>query len=319
MPWLSKKTLVLVGGGLGVLMAGGSYWWWSAHQQSAPSTREVKVTRGEIALGVLSTGVVQPRNRLEIKPPIPGRVEQVLVQEGTYVKKNTVLAWMSSTERAALLDAARARGPEEVKRWEDLYHATPILAPIDGTVILRNVEPGQSFTSSDAVFVMSDRLIVVAQVDETDIAQVKLRQPAHLELDAYPGQGFEGKVDLIAFDAKTVNNVTTYAVDVLPARIPPFMRSGMTANVNFRIESRHDVLLLPAEAVRNRDGRFYVQRPGADDKPVEQEIHVGLNDGKRYEVLDGLNEGETVLAARVAASGRDNKRSTSPFMPAGRR
>jgi macrolide-specific efflux system membrane fusion protein len=318
MQWRSKKLWLPVAALLVLALAGGA-WWWSGRQTSAPSYHPVQVERGDLGISVLSTGVVQPRNRLEIKPPIPGRVEQVLVEEGQYIKKNTVLAWMSSTERAALLDAARARGPEEVKRWEELYHATPILAPIDGTLILRNVEPGQSFTSNDAVFVMSDRLIVVAQVDETDIGQVKLRQGAQLELDAYPGQGFDGKVDQIAFDAKTVNNVTTYAVDVLPARVPPFMRSGMTANVSFRIEGRKNVLLLPADAVRNRDGRFYVLQSGADGKPAEKEITVGLSDGKRYEVLGGVGEGDTVLATRTQSAARNNKSGANPFMPGRRR
>ena len=53
--------------------------------------------------------------------------------------KGQILAWMSSTERAALMDAARSKGPEEVSRWEELYRPTPILAPIRGTVISRNI------------------------------------------------------------------------------------------------------------------------------------------------------------------------------------
>ena len=213
----------------GLLLAGGiaaALWLWNSDGKPVPEYRPVQATRGDIEMTVLSTGIVQPRNRLEIKAPIPGRVEQVLVEEGQYVKRGTVLAWMSSTERAALLDAARAKGAEEVQRWEELYRATPILAPIEGTLILRNVEPGQSFTSTDAVFVMSDRLIVVAQVDETDIGLIRLKQPARIELDAYPGRHFDGRVEQIAYDAKTVSNVTTYAVDVLPGRRPRCRRRG---------------------------------------------------------------------------------------------
>ena len=301
------------------LVAGG--WWWWTRGNDAPAYREAEVTRGDIAVTVLATGVAQPRNRLEIKPPIPGRIEQVLVEEGRDVTKGTVLAWMSSTGRAALLDAARGQGPDEVKRWEELYRATPILAPIDGTLILRKVEPGQSFTSTDAVFVMSDRLIVVAQVDETDIAQIRLKQSVLVELDAYPGQTFEGRVAQIAYDAKTVNNVTTYEVDVVPDKIPSFMRSGMTANVTFRIRTRKDVLIVPSDAIRVRDGHSYVLRPAStpDGKPVEQEIEVGLSDGKRTEVLSGLNEGDKLLAMRFKAAGRDGAKPTNPFMPSRRR
>lgn len=305
---------------LAVLLGIGGYYYWYAGDKAKPLYREVSVTRGDLAVTILSTGVVQPRNRLEIKPPIPGRAEQVQVKEGETVAKGQILAWMSSTERAALIDAARARGPEELKRWEELYRATPVLAPISGTVILRNVEPGQTFTSSDAVFIMSDRLTVKAQVDETDIARIRLRQRARLELDAYPNQPFAGMVDQIAYDAKTVNNVTTYEVDVLPEKTPSFMRSGMTANVSFVLDSRQNVLLIPSEAAKTRDGNTYVLLPPAkpNGKPQEKRIKTGMNDGRHTEVLEGMSEGEKLLAQRLHAGG-NGAAASSPLMPFGRK
>ena len=303
-----------------VLAGGGAVMYWRAGGATPPAYREVTVTRGDLEVTILSTGIVQPKNRLEIKPPVAGRADEVLVDEGQVVKKGQILAWMSSTERAALIDAARAKGPEEVKRWEENYRATPVLAPINGTVILRNVEAGQTFTSSDAVFVMSDLLTVKAQVDETDIAQVRLRQPAHIALDAYPDQPFLGRVDQIAYDAKTVNNVTTYEVDVLPEKTPAFMRSGMTANVSFVLSSLKDVLLLPGDAVKWRDGRSYVLFPAAKPKaaPVEKEIKIGQSDGKHVEVLEGVAEGKKLLALRLQ-TGAGTGAASSPLMPFGRR
>ncbi len=147
--------------------------------------KKVQVVRGDINVSILSTGYVQPENRLEIKSPVSGRVEQVLVIEGQMVKKGQILMIISSTERAALIDAASARGTEERKKWEEYYKPIPVFAPIDGTIILRSVEPGQSFTSQDAILVMSDRLTVKAQVDETDIAKIKQGQDANIVLDAY--------------------------------------------------------------------------------------------------------------------------------------
>ncbi len=305
---------------LAALAVGGYFW--LGNRENGPGYREVKVARGDIERIVLSTGIAQPRNRLEIKPPIPGRVEEVLVDEGRWVRKGTTLAWMSSSERAALLDAARAKGEEEVKHWEELYRATPILAPIDGTVILRNVEPGKSFTSNDAVFVMSDRLVIAAQVDETDIAQIKLRQPAHIVLDAYPETSFDGTVDQIAYDARTVNNVTTYVVYVLPAKAPAFMRSGMTANVNFQVAVHKAVLFVPGDAIRYREGQAYVLKPAmnGDAQPVEQQIEVGHSDGKRTEVISGLTEGDTLLVPQINTGGvRGESRAGNPFMPGRRR
>jgi macrolide-specific efflux system membrane fusion protein len=305
-------------GALLVVGVSGALWYWYAGGQAAPVYREVGVTRGDLQLTILSTGVVQPKNRLEIKAPIPGRAEQVLVDQGDKVHKGQILAWMSSTERAALMDAARSKGPEELKRWEELYRPTPILAPLDGTLITRNLEPGQTFTSADAVFVMSDYLIVNAQVDETDLAQIRLRQPASIVLDAYPDRPFTGKVDQIAYDAKTVNNVTTYDVEVLPTKTPAFMRSGMTANVSFVQASRHDVLLVPADAVKVRDGRSTVLLAPAQKggQPVEQEIKTGLSDGKHIEALDGVTEGQRLLVMRIRTG---NGAGANPFSPFSRR
>jgi macrolide-specific efflux system membrane fusion protein len=303
-----------------IALGAGAYFYWYAGDETQPAYREVSVSRGDLEVTILSTGVVQPRNRLEIKPPIAGRAEQVLVQEGQHVAKGQIMAWMSSTERAALIDAARARGPEELKRWEELYRATPVLAPINGTVILRSVEPGQTFTGSDAVLVMSDRLTVKAQVDETDIAQIRLRQPAQLVLDAYPDQPFAGQVDQIAYDAKTVNNVTTYEVDLVPEKTPSFMRSGMTANVSFVMDTRRNVLLVPNAAVKSRNGDVHVLLASAkpNGTPVEKRIKAGLSDGKHTEVLEGVTEGEKLLAPQLQVGGRGEKAS-SPLTPFGRR
>lgn len=307
---LTDKKIILAAVAL-VIVAGGAWWYWGARGAAEPAYREVAVARGDIEVSILSTGVIQPRNRLEIKPPIAGRVERVLAEEGQQVTKGQILAWMSSTERAALMDVARARGPEELSRWEELYRPTPILAPIRGTVILRNIETGQTFTGQDAVFVMSDRLTVKAQVDETDIAKIVLKQRARVVLDAYPDQSMPAHVDQIAYDAKTVNNVTTYLVDVLPEETPAFMRSGMTTSVAFQIAVRQGVLRVPSRAVVERDGRAYVQAVTADGGREERAVQTGLSDGKFTEITDGLNEGDKLLIAQLKTEKRNG--GTNPF------
>lgn len=305
-----------------VIASGIGFYWWK--QTAAPDIvyKEVKPTHGTIVVTILSTGIVQPDNRLEIKPPIAGRVEQVLVKEGQLVKKGQTLAWMSSTERAALLDAARSKGTEELQHWEELYRATPILAPINGTIILRNVESGQTFTNQDSIFVMSDRLTIKAQVDETDIAQIKLKQKAEVVLDAYAKQSIPAHVDQIAFDAKTVNNVTTYIVDVLPEETPAYLRSGMTANVTFYITEKKDTLLIPSEAIKTEDGKFYVLTAATNqrDPPIPKQVEVGISDGKRSEILSGVTVEDTVLMVRLKSKGGKSAGGQSnPFSPMGTR
>lgn len=289
---------------------------WKRNSQTKISYKEYTVERGSLNLSILSTGTVQPENRLEIKAPVPGRIDRILVGEGTKVRKGQIIAWMSSTERAALLDAARARGAEEVQRWEEMYRPAPIIAPIAGTIILKNVEPGQTITSTEAIFVMSDRLTVKAQVDETDIAKIKMQQKAEIILDAYPDQKIEAHVDQIAYEAKTVNNVTTYIVDVLPTETPAYFRSGMTANVHFFQDQKENILLLPSEALNITDDTYTVQIKQGDqieDRPIK----VGISNGKKTEIISGLQENEIVVKAETLKG--EKPKSNNPFSPFGNR
>ena len=282
--------------------------------------QEVQVTKGPIKNTILSTGIVQPENRLEVKAPIAGRIEKILVNEGQSVKRGHILAWMSSTERAALLDTAKSKGKEESAYWEEAYKPTPLIAPITGQIILRNVEPGQTITTQDALLVMSDRLCVKAQVDETDISQVKLNQKVEITLDAYSEMPMEGQVVHIAFESKTVNNVTTYLVDIIPSQIPEFMKSGMTANVTFTTSEKEETLLLPASAVQKENGKFKVLLASANNKlePQSLPIEVGVNDGKKIEILSGLKEGDTVLMPKLSSiSKKLDSGPSSPLSPFG--
>jgi len=292
-----------------ILILGGSYLIWKKVTNSQVTYEETEVEKGDISLLILSTGTVQPENRLEIKPPVPGRVEQVLIKEGEKVRKGEILAWMSSNERAALIDAARSQGKKELKRWEQLFRPTPIIAPIDGTIILRNVEEGQSFSTTEAILVMSDRLTVKAQVDETDMAFIKLNQNAEIILDAYSSSKVPAIVDQIAFEAKTISNVTTYVVDVLPKDTPDFMRAGMTANVTFFVETKSNVILVPSEYIK-MDSEFpSVLVRGSDGNILDKKIKIGISDGKRTEVVKGLTVGEIVLLEKKKTA----KTSDSPF------
>ncbi len=279
--------------------------------------KEIFVFKGDISLSVATTGVVEPQNRLEIKPTINGRIEEVFVREGDKVKKGAVLALMSSTERAALVDAARSKDEATLKYWEEVYKQSPIISPIDGDVIVRSVEPGQTVTTSDNVVVLSDRLIVSAQLDETDIAKVKVGQSALIALDAYPEIKIEGFVDHIAYESELVNNVTIYDVDIVAREVPDFFRSGMSTNVEI-IEDRHrDVLLLPAGSVISEKGKMYVmvKRKGKSffEKAV---VKTGLSDEKNTEIISGLASGDLVLAEDQIYFSPKKKTGTNPFMPA---
>ena len=284
-------------------------------QKAGKPLPTAKVAKGDILAQLPTTGVVIPRNNLSIKPPVAGRIEEVLVDEGQRVRKGEIVAWMSSSERATLLDAAQAKGPAEVKYWQDVYKPAPIMAPLDGFITKRNMQPGQFFSQSDDVMVMADVLIVEAQVDETDIGRIKLKQQATIILDAYPDQPISGQVEKIAYQSDTINNVTIYRVDVLPREVPSFFRSGMSATINFMMDERKDVLTLPINAVKKAGGRSFafVQETG---KVKAVQIKTGLENTENLELLSGLTEGQEVIipTAKIAQDAmQQNQSRGGPF------
>jgi macrolide-specific efflux system membrane fusion protein len=314
---MTRKKKIWLYGGIGILVvATASYFILHRSPKQKFTYHEDEVVRDDFIETIVSTGTVAPENRLDIKPPVAGRMEKLLVTEGEHVKQGQVLAWVSSTERAAMLDSARAEGESSLKQWETYYKPTPIYAPINGVIILQNIWPGQSFATTDAILTMSDRLSVKAQVDETDIAKVTLGQDAEVALDAYPGQKIEAKVGHVAFDSKTVNSVTTYIVDVLPQKVPKTMLSGMTANVTFILKSIPDSLLIPNEAIQTEKGASCVRlKPAKEDDPlVCQPVTLGPTTEGQTVVTEGLTEGQKIMIPDLKPIGLKNMdASKNPF------
>lgn len=302
-------TLALTGGGL---------WFYKTQKKNAAAAEEAqKFTPARVELKTLrstveSTGEIRPDNRLEVKSPISGRLEQLLVNEGDWVKKGQIVAWVSSTERATLLDTARARGEDEVKYWEEIYKAAPMVAPLGGTVIVRALEPGQTISSASAVIVIADKLIIVGQVDETDIGSIAAGQRVSVKLDAYPESVFEGAVKRIAYDSKIISNVTMYEVDVTSESLPDFARSGMTATLTFLVEEHENVPAVPTAALEYRKGKAFVRLPARNGKePESRAVKTGLSENSFTEITKGLEVGEEVLIPQIL---RKKTTGTNPFM-----
>ncbi|MFH1653563.1 MAG: efflux RND transporter periplasmic adaptor subunit [Pseudomonadota bacterium] len=276
-----------------------------------------KPVRGDVRLTIATVGTIKPQNRLEIKPPISGRVEKILVKEGDEVKVGDVLAFMSSTERATLMDAARLKGDEEFKYWQKVYKETPLVSPIDGIVIVRDVEPGQTVSTGDAILVLSNRLMVEADVDETDIGEVKAGQGAIVGLDAYPDIKVGAVVDHISYESEVVNNVTIYKVDILPTEVPEVFRSGMSANVEIVAKEVKDALLIPSSAliIEKAETTVFVKDP-SNGKMKRVSVITGLENDGYIEIKSGISESDIIFVRKDSYAVPKKNNGTNPFLPA---
>jgi len=195
---------------------------------------------------------------------------------------------------------------------------TVIRSPIDGIVISRNVDEGQTVAASlqaPTIFTIANdlaKLQVNAAVSETDIGKVREGQAAEFRVDAYPNRRFRGVVSQVRFAETIVDNVVTYTTLIQVDNADLALRPGMTATISFEVDRVENVLVIPNAAMRfnpnpdppNLDWR----RPGkapkieprvfklVDGKPVETPIEPGLNDGSFTAVRSGdLHEGDAIV------------------------
>lgn len=305
----------LIGAVLALLAVGG----FAAYRMRAGGERDLKsffVKLGDIKKTVEAGGVVEPKNSVEILPPISGRLDRLLVDQGQRVEKGAVLAWMSSADRAAVLDAALSQSPEAYEKWEKTYRPTPIVAPVAGLIIQRDVVEGQTVASGKKLFVMADRLIVRARVDESEIGKIRIGQSVEVVADAFPDKPFEAKVRLIDYQSKNVSGVSAFTVELEPRGLPPELRSGMTARANFYIDLKTSIPLLPVSAAPGVEGQTLELKVKRERAAITVPVKLGISDGSSIEIVEGLKVGEEVLVEAPT----DAEPKKNPFDPfSGRR
>lgn len=222
-----------------------------------------------------------------------------------------------------------------------------ITSPIDGVVLSRAVEEGQTVASSfstPTLFKIANDLTkmqVVADVDEADIGQVEEGQRVSFTVDAYPNDIFEGEVMQVRLEATTTSNVVTYEV-VINAPNPELkLKPGLTANITIYTLEEKDILTLPSKALRyvpnveilGEDVEIVALREDEQTAGVkrsvwvkagqalqERPVVIGITNGAIVEVKTGLAEGEEVITGITAnqpavASMNVSEGENSPFMP----
>ena len=208
-----------------------------------------------------------------------------------------------------------------------------IYSPIDGVVLSRAVDEGQTVASgfsTPTLFTIAGDLKamrVIANVDEADIGQVKDGQRVEFEVDAFPEDTFQGSVTQVRLQATTTSNVVTYQV-VIDAPNPDLkLMPGLTANITIYTLDKQDVMAVPIRALHftpegetYRDNTVWKQMP--DGKLEAAAVVTGVSDGVQTEILEGLQFGDRVVTGTKLVSSKPEKAdfpqpggNNNPFMP----
>lgn len=290
-------------------------------QQQAVEDAQAGVARANAQL--VQTKAEYDRNKLLHDQKI------VTDPEFNTAQLNYQVARANSTSAQIALDKAR----------QNLSY-TSIYAPMDGIVVERDVDVGQTVAASlsaPQLFVIAkdlSQMQILATVDESDIGQIKDGQPVSFTVQAYPGQTFTGAVRQVRINSTTVNNVVNYTAVVAVANPNGKLLPGMTATVKFLVGSANDALTVPNAALRFKpaitaatgtstkvrnasagaaaDSTTTLWQLDAKGGLAPVRVHTGLTDGTRTQVsgatlkegmqiVVGANTGTTTTAPSTAA------------------
>lgn len=222
------------------------------------------------------------------------------------------------------------------KARTNLGYAT-ITAPIDGVVLSKEVEEGQTVASAmttPTLFIIAKDLTdmrVIADIDEADIGGVKAGQRVTFTVDAYPDDTFSGTVTQVRQEATTESNVVTYQVVISARNDDLKLKPGLTANVTILTQEKNQVLAVPSKALRfvpnenlMKNGEKIIDcagknkvwvRQGSDFKAIP--VTVGISNGTLTEVSGNIRAGMSVIT-QIEADMGDNQEASgdkNPFMP----
>ena len=291
-----------------------------------PASYRVRVKQAEANLATARAGLERAEANLKLRRDQLERQRALL--EKNVISNDAFDAAQNLHEQArAQLSIDRAGVKVAEAGLEDArvnLAYTEIVSPVDGVVLSRNVNVGQTVAASfqtPTLFVIADdltRMQVNASVSESDIGTVREGQPASFTVDAYAGRVFEGRVSQVRNSPSSVQNVVTYDVVVEVQNADLALRPGMTATVTLRTAERDDVLKVPLRALRFRpreaprgndvaaaapaSGWTRLWIDAASDAPRAVDVKLGIANDEEVEVESGpIARGDAVIVGYASA------------------
>lgn len=227
---------------------------------------------------------------------------------------------------------------ESVRKAETNLGYATITSPIDGVVLSKSVEEGQtvaaSFNTPELFKIAQDLtdMRVIADIDEADIGGVKEGQRVSFTVDAFPDDHFEGRVTQVRQQATTESNVVTYEVVISAPNEDLKLMPGLTASVTIYTMEKNDVLVVPSKALRFMPNEAFLEKDQtiadveADHKLWTMEgntfkahkVEIGTSNGVLTEITGGVAAGTVVLSdfnVSSAGGGEQQEQAKNPFMP----
>ncbi|MEJ2106633.1 MAG: efflux RND transporter periplasmic adaptor subunit [Acidiferrobacteraceae bacterium] len=291
--WKQRPPWLLPAAALAIILVAGVIWY--ANRNGSDSQyKSAEVSRGDLTVMVTATGTLEPVNQVDVGSELSGTIRSVEADVNDHVKQGQVLARLDTErlkarvhESQSALDAARAKLAESKatlaenqKKYErlkalaekQLYsqqeletaHAANqtdlskavIVSPVDGIVLKRNVEPGQTVAASfqtPVLFTLAEDLSKMelhVDVDEADVGQVKEGQKASFTVDAYPDRHFQAQIVKVHYAPSVEQDVVTCEALLSVDNSDLVLRPGMTATAEIVTRVIHDALLVPNGALR---------------------------------------------------------------------
>ena len=260
---------------------------------------------------------------------------KTLYQKGLVAADDFDSAKLSYTQAKEQVAAAK----EEVQRAQTNLGYATITSPIDGIVLSKSVEEGQtvaaSFSTPELFTIAQDltNMQVVADVDEADIGDVAVGERVTFTVDAYPNDTFEGTVKQVRLQATTTNNVVTYEVVISAPNAELKLKPGLTANVTIYTAERQGVTCATAKALRFTPTKETVGNRKIVDCNGKNKVwtlegntlkahavKIGMTDGIHTEIISGIGEGTEIITELKVITADDEAEATasgekSPFAP----
>ena len=266
-----------------VLGAGGYYVLKPKAQETTAITRTGAAQKGTLEVNVSGSGSIEAINSEDLTSETNSEVDEVLVSVNETVEKGDEL--ISFTDGS-----------------------DSIVAPFDGTITSLSVEEGDHANQGTVVAHITDykNLQTTIGVDELDISKVKVGQTVNVDVSAFPGTKYTGKVSKVSKEGEVSNGVSTFNVNVKFNKINN-LKVGMTTESSILVQKKDNVVYVPVEAINTSNGAKYVIVNSASSNSEESttssvEVKTGITNENYVEITSGIQAGQEVVLPQIQSS-----------------